>query len=127
MKMCNRLSSVFVAMNMFSVLVAGCDQRESRICIPVSDLEARRPFVAAVDFVYIGKVPQTNLDLRETVAIGLQIKDGEKISVGDSVSNVDLLISFARTLEKGKTYEFPRAWFEYKTNNFAIKTSHGRS
>jgi hypothetical protein len=123
MKTYIHLTRVFVALSMVFVLVAGCDQRESRICIPVSDLEARRPFVATVDFVYVGKVPQTNLDLRETVAIGLQMQDGEKLSVGDSVSNVDLLIGFARTLEKGKTYEFPKVWFEYrgKTNNFTGK------
>jgi len=105
---------VFIAVCISGILLLSCGNREKRVCVPFVDLEKRPSFSAIVDILDTVKMPDTNLVLADSVIIGLQTKSGEKLCIGDPVSNADLLVGFARTLKKGNTYEFPKQWLAYK-------------
>lgn len=104
-------SALFVSAAFAAVMLlcSGCEERY--VEVPIAQLEQRRPFRAVVERVYVedfGKLPSGMV-----VVIGLKTDAGERISLGGERAGDDL-VSFARTLEKGNTYEFPTAWLDYR-------------
>jgi len=77
-------------------------------------LEQRKAFRAIVERVYVEDFGQTASGL--VVIVGLKTEAGERISIGGQRADSDL-VGFARTLEKGKYYEFPKGWLDYKTEH----------
>lgn len=90
-------------------LCTGC--RERYVEVPIEELEQRQPFYAVVERVYVedfGKLPSGMV-----VVIGLKTEAGERICFGGRCAGEDV-VGFARTLDKGRSYEFPTAWLDYR-------------
>jgi hypothetical protein len=95
-------------------MLVGCNNRVTRRCVSFAELEKRPPFTATVDVIYISKVADTNLFLKDLSIIGIRTQSGEKICIGDPVSEALQMAGFARTLQKGNSYEFPKTWLNYQ-------------
>ena len=53
--------------------------------------------------------------MKDIAIIGLVTKSGEKFCIGSSGTESNLVVGFARTLQEGRTYEFPKVWLDYKS------------
>lgn len=115
-----------------SVMLAGACSTNSRRFLSAVELEQEPSFRALVERVSIQNLQGGAL----LVVVDLRKEDGERIAFGEylqtkrsaeaahrasggrspivSEATVRLVADFARTLQKGKTYEFPAVWLEYK-------------
>jgi hypothetical protein len=102
---------ILAAICAFGIFSIGC--HDKRPVIPFADLERRPTFVATVDVLHGGNPADTNFD-DFYIAIGVHTQSGEKFFIGAYPSERESIAGFALTLQKGQTYEFPKAWVEYK-------------
>ena len=79
--------------------------------MPIADFERQQPFRTVVESIYIEEFK--SIPSGPVVTIGLKKQDGKRISIGGLKTNAEVE-GFARTLEKGKEYEFPKAWLDYR-------------
>ncbi len=115
-----------------SVMLAGACSTNSRRFLSAAELEQAPSFRALVERVTIENLPEAGL----LVVVDLRKEDGERIAFGEhrqgkraaeaehratggrspivSEATVRLVADFARTLQKGKSYEFPAVWLEYR-------------
>lgn len=105
---------VCIAFSLLCIALTSCNQQETRRVITTTDLEKLSPFVAEVDRIYVNDYADSDLVTRRVVLIGLNIADREKITLGDSGTNVDLLLAFAHMITNGTSYRFPDVWLDYK-------------
>lgn len=106
------LGRAWLARGVFGIAVLlfiACQKRY--VEVPIEQIEQRRPFRAVVEKISVDDFGQ--LPSGVVVVIGLRTEGGERIAMG-GVRARDDLIGFARTLEKGKTYEFPTVWIDYR-------------
>ena len=104
---------VFVFFGITVLLLIGC--RDKGRGISLADLDKHPAFEATVDRLGAGRPPYTNMSPDgDDVFILVRTQSGEKFSIGNFLSEHDSMAGFARTLQKGKSYEFPRVWLEYK-------------
>jgi len=93
------------------IFLSGCNKQYEEV--PLAQFEQRQPFRAVVEKIYVedfGELPSGVV-----VIIGLRTETGERIAIRGKRAGEDL-VRFARSLQKGKAYEFPRAWVDYRLN-----------
>jgi hypothetical protein len=115
MKLFIRTPGIVIGFWLSALLLTGCGGRERRLVVPLTQFEERQPFVATVDILYTDQLPDSNMVLRDIVIIGVRTASGEKFNLSNVPgTESDVLVGFARTLQKGKSYEFPKEWLDYK-------------
>jgi len=80
----------------------------------VTKLETTPPFQAKVDDVIIEK--ENEAISNRVVYICLSTKQFGRIGLGGENDSSPELVDFAETLQKGRTYEFPKQWLEFRAS-----------
>jgi hypothetical protein len=106
---------VFVLLPGLGILVVKHARRTYR-SLPLSELEQRKPFKVEVETIRILQGAG-----RPFAFIGMRTEAGDRIALGGTEFEPEILIPFARSLNKGVVYEFPKVWLEFKN-----KTSAGK-
>ena len=101
------VASIVIA---FTLGLSGCKRRSYRL-LPPASMEQHSTFRATV--VTTDTDHTQSKHFGTIVVIYLKTETGETIGFGGTGMS-DEFQAFARTLEKGKTYEFPSVWLEYK-------------
>jgi hypothetical protein len=89
------------------LLCIGCGKRRYRH-VALKQIESGPGFNAKVETIFV----ETNVT-PTLVIIGLKTADGRQIALGEPQEGPQLL-HFAGSLSKGKTYEFPKTWLEFR-------------
>ena len=113
--------SAITVFGAFLLLLGGCGRRVVYTSIPIEELEQRQPFLATVELVKIDDYRDkgyrhTNGNVGLMVDIGLKTETGERILIGGKPYSEDYMAEFAKSLQEGKTYEFPKTWLDYKAS-----------
>jgi hypothetical protein len=100
----------------------GCSRRHTYRGLDRQALSEGAPrFRAQVETIYFADLsPGHAADFSKggkdiVVIIGLKTEEGDRVSMGGDGPSDDL-VAFARSLKRGATYEFPKAWLDFKTN-----------
>lgn len=88
----------------------GC--KKKYIELPLAQLKQGPSLHAEVEHIYI---EDFGAPTSIVVVVALKTKTGERVSFASERAEEDL-VDFARSLEKGKSYEFPTAWQNYHKN-----------
>lgn len=112
MKAITRLCVILIVTCSCVIFLSGC--RDKRRVISFGDLEKLPTFVATVDMLHSGNTANTNVD-DIYIVIGVRTQSGERLSIGNFATERESISGLARTLQQGKSYEFPQVWLEYKS------------
>jgi hypothetical protein len=116
--------SIFITFCFLFLLFGACRRHETRRVIFFRDLQKAPPFVATVDGLEFFKAPDERMsstngssNLVDVCIIGIRTATGEKFCLGSPDFEAKATAEFGRTLEIGKSYEFPKIWLEFDTND----------
>ena len=99
---------------LYVFMFCGCRPHEIRRAIPFADLEKGPSFVATVDRLDFEDIPDNHGNPQDTCIIGIVTENGRKLCIGSFDSEASLTGPFARTLQIGDSYKFPKVWLDYK-------------
>jgi hypothetical protein len=112
---------ILAAASLLFFFVDACRVHETRKALFFRDLEQTPTFLATVDKLEFVNMPDpisTNepTKLIDACIIGIRTASGEKLCLGSFNFEAQETGSFGRTLQLGKTYEFPKTWLDYKSH-----------
>lgn len=108
-------ASVVIGLCLCIFFVTGCHAHERRRVISLVDLKRSPNFVATVDMLrFFPSVDAYNKPIEECI-LGIRKQSGEELCIGDVIGpEAKETADFGHTLQVGRTYEFPKAWLEFK-------------
>jgi hypothetical protein len=115
---------ILIGVFICGILLISCGWHDKRHVISLADVEKRPPFVATVDVLRSAPFADTNRVSHEFIIIGIKAQSGERLCIGD-LTEADAVVGLGRTLQEGKTYQFPKVWLDYKATSLATNNPRG--